>query len=275
MSGWGCARFNSMVRKVDEERLWISRGIADVVDATDRAFGEPRVEDREEIVQVKVDLKPSYWKEDEFGFNVPVRARIPLPILQRRANVFIEFGSVTDATERLSDAYNTLDENKSFAAGILSSLNEKIDAGTKLDLYWKNGAQTGIRPFVRFEVKPDPWRYYAEQEVYYRTDDRFGGKTAFQVDRLLSRSSFVRFATSAEYHETMDGMNYGDAFIYRQPICWNAVLSAELGTTFNPHRGDPNGSSSLDEDDGDKLYSRVRVVGKPWVVRPAWASTSW
>ena len=254
---------NSVLQKADIERQRISRGIADIVDATDRAFGDPRVEDLEEIVQVKVDLKPSYWKEDEFGFNVPVRARIPLPVLKRRANIFLQFDSLADANDRLSDAVDTLDENKSFAAGIISKLSDQVDAGTKLDLYWRSGVQTGIRPFIRYQIAPDPWRYYVEQQVYYHTDDHLGGRTSFQVDRLLTRSSFIRFAASADYKETMDGVNYHDAFIYRMPGPWATLFSAEIGAGFNPYSGDPNGSSRSREDDGDKLYSRLRLIGKP------------
>ena len=48
----------------DKRHEWLGRTFASVVDATDKAFGEDRVEDREEIVRAKVGLRVEY-KETE------------------------------------------------------------------------------------------------------------------------------------------------------------------------------------------------------------------
>jgi hypothetical protein len=72
------------------------RGLADVVDGMDRAFGEPRVEDRERIARLKLGARATVRENQKPGYAVPLQLRVPLPALERRANIFLQFDSVAN-----------------------------------------------------------------------------------------------------------------------------------------------------------------------------------
>ncbi|MBN1878481.1 hypothetical protein JW823_00040 [bacterium] len=264
----GCTVTRHALTRWEDRRATLSRGLADIVDATDRAFGEPRVGDEEEIVQVKVDLVPSYYSESEFSMNMPVRVRIPLPCIQRRAKFFFQIDSSADPRDPIADTVSTLEDNKTITSGFLFFPNEKIRTGSKLDVYWKGSSpQAGLRPFFRYEVKKDPVRYYAEQQVYWRTDDRFGAKTTLQFDRIISDLSFLRFACSGEYQEVTYAAQVWNGIAYRSEIGENSAMSLELGSAFNPHHGATTRDTveeleERDENDNDRVYFRTQFVGK-------------
>lgn len=264
----GCTSTRTMLVKWEDRRASLSRGLADIVDATDRVFGEPRIGDEEEIVQVRVDLVPSYYSEREFKMNMPVRVRVPLPGLQRKAKFFFQIDSNTDPSDNLSDAASELEDNKTITSGFLFSPSEKVRTGTKLDVYWKeNQPQLGVRPFIRYEVKPDPLRYYIEQQAYWRTDDGWGSKTTLQIDRILCCRSFLRLACSCEFQEVTHAAQLSNGFSYRSEIGANSAMSLELGSSFNPHHGTTDRDSleepaEQDEHDNDKCYFRGRFAGK-------------
>ena len=182
---------------------------------------------REEIVQVKVDMVPSYYSESEFKMNMPVRVRVPLPGIQRKAKFFFQIDSNTDPSERLSEAASALEDNKTITSGFLFSPSEKVRTGTKLDVYWKESQpQLGLRPFVRYEVKPDPLRYYAEQQVYWRTDDGWI-KNIPPDRRILCCRSFLRLAAPANSGSSRMPPSSGNGFSYRREIGVSA-MSVEI-----------------------------------------------
>ena len=257
-----CVAPRELIRKADEQRKSISRGLADVVDSVDQALGEPRIEDQERIVQLKVGIQPEYWKESEFGLNLPVRFRIPIPAIERRANIYLQVDTTAEASDGLTDVSGEFEDNKSFAAGIISRLSEKVDSGMKLKLFWDGGPQTSFQPFLRYNEKADPWRYYTEQQVEYETTDIWGGRTGFQIDRIIDKTSFIRMANWIEYREMLNGIDCRTSLIYRRSAWWNAVLSIEIGQSFNPHQGAAEGGGTDPEKDGDKSSFRVRFAGK-------------
>lgn len=256
-----CVAPDTMLRTADQQQKTISRGLADAIDAADRAFGEPRVEDRERIVQVKVGLQPSYWKEDEFTFKLPIRTRLPIPAIERRFNLFFEFGSESDENDTLDETLSNLDRNKNVAATLLTQISKQIDAGIKLDVFWSDGPQTGIRPFARWDRRTGGLRYFIEQQVYYNTDDHFGGSTVTNIDQILDDRAVLRYQLTASYSEIQNGVILGPSVIYRRPVFKNAMISGEIGSKYNPHQGASEGNSIADEDDSDHGLGRIRLTG--------------
>jgi hypothetical protein len=264
----GCTATRSMLDTWEDRRETLSRGLADLVDATDRAFGESRVSDAEEIVQVRVDVKPVYYHKDGFDLKAPVKVRVPLPAIERKAKFFFEFDSSADPRSSLSEAREEFVENRSITSGFLYTLDQKIKTGTKVDVYWRDDSpQVQVRPFARFEIRKDPVRFFLEEQVFWRSDEKFGSKTSFQIDRLICDRSYFRFAASAEYREIRRGADLWCALIHRRPIGDELAFSSELGASFNLHHGPPDknykiGDVSPGELDDDKLFSRVQVIGK-------------
>jgi hypothetical protein len=265
----GCAAPRDMIRRLDEEHAAICRGLADVVDVADRAFGEPRIEDREQIVQAKIGPSVTVRENEGTKLVVPVSLRVPLPALERRANIFLRLDTVADSLKSVSDAASSLDSNKSLSATVISRVADVADLGVRLDLDWDDGPTTGVRPFVRWERREDPLRFYVEQQVSWDTDLGLGEKTILNVDRILDELSFARLFASMETNAEKPGRTYEHALIWRRTVPReDLVLSAELGVRYNTFNGDSWTATPGAEEDPDEGYLQLRVTGKvfrPWI----------
>jgi hypothetical protein len=266
----GCAAPEQLMRDLDKGHATVSRGLADVVDGMDRAFGEPRVEDRERIARLKVGPRLTLRENDKPDYAVPLSLRVPLPALERRANIFLQFDSVADASAGLDEAATSLDRNKTLSATVLSRVMERVHSGVRLDLTWDEGPQTGFRPFLRWEWRPGRLRLAYEQQVYYLTDRGFGGRSHVEVDRIFGdRRSFLRLRTILEGNQHTPGTDFEHALIYRRPFePWDIALSAEIGVRRNPYDGDPESETPGPEDDPDQSFAQLRVIGtllRPWI----------
>jgi len=265
----GCAAPDQFVRSVDEGHANLTRGMGDVVDRVDRAFGEPRVEDRERIVRAKIGGSLELRQNNDASPTIPVSLRVPLPALERRSNIFLQFESTADASEDIEQARTSFDEGKSFSATILTRRSPRLETGARLELYWEDGPQTGLRPFLRLERRLDPIRLFYEQQFYYRTDVRAGAKGIFGVDRIFGERSFARFATSVEGNRGTPGASLEHSLGYRRPMPFvEAAFAAEVGVTYNTYDGDPETEDPGSENDPDEGYARLRAIGRvlrPWV----------
>jgi hypothetical protein len=277
----GCAAPNKLLHRVDEQRLTIGRGFTDVIDAADRAFGEPRVEDAERIVRVSIGPDLTIRENEGTGVRFPIRLRAPFPALERWANIFLQIDTLTDTFNSLGDFGGSVDRNKAIDLTWLSQIGNHTHIGVKERIYWSDGPQSESRVFARLEYRPDPYHVTFEQSAYYRTDDHGGGRTVLLADRKLGGTSFVRLALRAEYNEELPGTDLAGSVIYRRPFLPNSFLSGEVGVIFNPRSG-PSGAGvtpdpllSLDEQDDDEAFLAIAVIGKlwrPWIeyeVRPA------
>ncbi|HWR98606.1 MAG TPA: hypothetical protein VN317_09330, partial [Candidatus Methanoperedens sp.] len=152
----------------------------------------------------------------------------------------------------------------SLSATLLARLTDNVDAGGRLVVEALDNA--GPELFTRYESRRDPWMFFGEQRVSYKTDNGWGGATAFSVDyQLAGGESFLRLANKATYYEELRRVDLASSLVYRRPIAGGAMLSAETGVGYNPYAGDPAGSGARGaQKDGDETYARVRVVGKLW-----------
>jgi len=259
----GCSAPDTILRTLDATHDPLSRGIADAVDRADRVFGEPRVEDRERIVRAKIAAKVKSEEGDGTSLSFPIDIRVPLPALERRFNIFLEYNSSFD--DKLGDVTNDLDSNKSFTGTIMSRAWDVLDTGVKFRFYWKDGPQVGVIPFVRYESpKENFFRFWIEQQVWYKTDKDFGGKSTLQIDHVLSPKSFIRFGNAAEYYQDLKKADIEHVLTYRAPSFFASMMSADTGVAYNPHDGDPEGDSTDPDDDGDKAFAQVRFKGIMW-----------
>jgi hypothetical protein len=269
LSAAGCASQQSTVLNTDNRHAWISRQIADIVDSTDKAFGERRVEDREQIVRAKVGVRAKNKQGQETEWGVPANLRIPMPALERKANVFLDFTAAPDASN-LSDPGNALGQqgSSSFSVTALKRLSEYVDLGASLSIEALDNF--GPELFARYEHRWDPWMLTAEQHGFYRTQDGWGGQSGFNLDyRLPDKESYIRWANKADYYQDLHGADLKSGLLYRRLFFWEAMLSAEAGVEYNAYKGDPSVANDTNpESDDDNAYVRMRVVGKiyrPWI----------
>jgi hypothetical protein len=255
-----------MVRSIDEEHAAICRGLADVIDVADRAFGEPRVEDREQIVQAKIGLSVEDRENEGAKLTVPITLRVPLPALERRANIYLRLDTVADpGAKAAADAAAPTDQSRTVTATVLSRFTKSLEGGVRLDVIWDDGPQTGLAPFVRWEWRSDPNRVYFEQQVYWRTNQGAGLKTILQYDRVLSPADYLRFRSSMESNHHDPGRAYEHAVLYRRLVPErDLVLSAELGVKYSTYDGDPETKTPGAAEDPDEGYLQLRTTGKVW-----------
>jgi hypothetical protein len=265
----GCAAPEELKRNLDVGQATVSRGLADVVDGMDRAFGEPRVEDRERIARLKLGVQTALRENQSPAYSVPVSLRVPLPALERRANIYLQLDSVADTSSGINEAASSLDRNKTLSATLLTRVRERVENGVRLDLTWHDGPQTGFRPFLRWEWRPGRLRLAVEQQVYYLTDKGFGAKTQLELDRLLGTASFVRWRSIVEGNEETPGTDFQHVLIFRRPyLPWDVALSAEVGVSSNSFNGDPQTRAPGAENDPDQGFAQLRVIGtvfRPWI----------
>jgi hypothetical protein len=254
----------TVIATTDEHQARVSRQLADLVDTVDKAFGESRVEDREQIVRAKLGLKTSSKDGEGTHWSVPINLRLPLPALKRRSNVFLDLSTDTETSE-ISDLSATLDSKIStLSATILSKITSTVDLGATLGVH--GGPDIGPELFVRYEKHWAPWLLFVEQRLYWRTDNGWGGVTGLNLDRRLSgEASFLRFSNKASYYADLHGVDILSGFMYRRLLLLRTVLSAEAGVEYNPYQGDADQDHDADPGpDDDQAYARVRVIGKLW-----------
>lgn len=265
----GCAAPKYMKRQIDKGQAAISRGIGDVVDGVDRAFGEPTITDREQIVRAKIGAAVSERENYESALSMPVSLRAPLPALQRRANIFLEANSVADSLRSARSAADAFNDNKSFTAALITQITDAVHTGVRLNGFWDEGPQLAVRPFARWQWQRDPIRVLVEQEVSERTSEGVGEKTVIQFNRVLGETSFVRLHTSMEANKGEPGPSFEHAVIYRRLFPgYELVFSAQLGARHNSYVGDSGTRTPGAENDTDEGYLQFQATGKvyrPWL----------
>ncbi len=260
----GCASpgkffIEDVVRDPDGTQKVVSRGIADMVDRIDRIMGEPRIEDRERIVRVRLGGRVTVEEGGNQDVSILATGRIPLPALERKANVFLDLGGSADSASDFGDL-DLSDQKTSYRAGLsfIRLLPDEFVVGASTGLFWHSGIQTFIRPFLRYEDRRDPWRFFAEQGLFYDTDKGFGEKTIAHVDYIINPSLFFRVRSSAELFQEAPGLEIDHTLILRQRFIADSVLSYEIGADYNT--GPPD-----DEDvDQDESFVQVRWRGRVW-----------
>jgi hypothetical protein len=253
----------SIIAQVDKARVWAGETFVDVVDATDKAFGESRVEDRQEIVRAKVGVKAKVKENEDTDWSVPANFRVPLPAIERRFNIFLDLTADTD-TGNLSDVSAATDEkDATLSATILRKLTDTFDLGATLGVH--GGPDIGPEVFVRYDQKWLPWALFGEQRGYWRSDNGWGGRTILNLDYELDDDSFLRFANKAEYYEELHNADLKTGLIYRRLLPHNVALSAETGIDYNAYDGDPKQDEFTSmEDDDDQAYIRLRGISRLW-----------
>jgi hypothetical protein len=249
---------------MDKRHTWLGQTFANVIDSTDKAFGEPRVEDRQEIVRAKIGLEADWTETEGTDWKIPSNFRIPLPALARRANLFIDL-TTSPASNDVSNI--TEDNNSSLSIAYLKKLTKEIDVQLKFDVY--GGWDIGPKVVFRYDKKWDSWAAYLEQQAFWRTDDGWGGRSSVNLDYVLpDKGSYIRWANQADYYEALFETNLHSALIYRRRFYWDIALSAEIGANWNNYNGDPEKKNTYTPPDtgvdDDRGYAQLMFVGTIW-----------
>lgn len=251
----------SLVEQIDAAHAREADQFGELFERVDRLFGEPYLEDRDRKIQVRAGGKTTLNADGDGSETALTFAlRVPLPAMQRRANLFLEIGE--DINE-LGDAsrMNFAESRRrlSIAAALLARPREEVEIGLKLNLFWDAGSFAAIYPFVRFERLRAPLRYYLEQRVIYASEDLWSTRTDVEVDRTLGAGMFVRLRNRADHDFGDPGVHLAHGLILRQTIFSRSGLSYELWLEYNTAADDPATFS-----DDTIVYAQLRWRGRVW-----------
>lgn len=250
------------VERIDDAHASQADFFGVLFDRIDRLFGEQYVEDRDRKVQVRAGVQTTLNDEGRsVDTGITLALRVPLPALERRSvNLFLEVGE--DVRELGPVSSPNFDESRrrlSIGAGVVARPREEVETGLKLNVFREEGSFASIYPFVRFERKRAPMRYFAEQRLVWESEDLWRARTDVDVDRTLGNGMFARLRNRADYVIGDPGVEFGHGLLLRQVVFGSTGASYELWLEYNSAGDDP---ATLDDD--TIAYAQLRWRGRVW-----------
>lgn len=227
----------------------------------DRLFGEQYVEDRDRKVQVRAGVETTLNDDGEStDTGLTLALRVPVPALKRRANIFIEIGEdVRELGAASNPSFDAARKRLAVAAALVARPREELEAGLKVSVFWEDGSFAAIYPFVRFERKRPPMRYFLEQRVVWESENIWRTRSDADVDCTIGGGTFLRMRNRLEHVFDEPGSQVAHGLILRQLVFSNAGLSLESWLEYNTAGDDPG---SFDDD--TIAYAQLRWRGRIW-----------
>jgi hypothetical protein len=229
-----------------------------VVDRIDRALGDPRLDDVDRKVRLDTGLETVLREDDRWDVNARLNARIPLPAMERRFNLFLDLGAEELSSAGLLDTSLTPeDSNLRAQLQLHVPFWQKFGTGVSLRGRWEGGLQANLSPFIRYEDESGPWRWYVREEVSHDTRDHFQERTSGNLDYVLGEFGFLRLATDLTVKEGRKALFLHHALILRHLAGASTVMSYEVGTNHHVWSGE-------EIEEPREVYALVRWTGRVW-----------
>ena len=259
---WTLPRIEDLkVERIDTAHEEQARFFGEFFEKVDRVFGEEYVQDRERKVEARAGVETTLNDEGTgTGTGLNLGLRVPLPAMKRRFNVFLDIGEDVNELGAASNP-NFQDSEKKFslALGVLRRYRDNLEAGIKLRLLRSSGAVFSIDPFVRFEERLDPMRYFFEQRVIWVSDNSWSTWSGLDVDRRIGSELFLRLRTRVDYSFEDSGAKVAHGLIVRRGVFEASGLSPELWLEYNTAKDDPTTFA-----DDTIAYAQLRFRGRIW-----------
>ena len=249
------------VEIIDADHAKQANYFGELFEKIDRLFGETYVEDRDRKIQVRAGAQSTFNDDGEsIDTALTLALRVPLPAMERRLNLFLEVGE--DINELGAASKPNFDEARSklsIAAGLLARPLEEVETGLKLLVLWDEGSFASIYPFLRFERKRPPQRYFFEQRMIWESEGFWRSRTDLDVDRTLGAGIFLRLRNRADHVFGETGLKVAHGLILRQKLFATGGLSSELWLEYNSAGDDP---ATMTDD--TIAYAQLRWRARVW-----------
>jgi len=251
----------STVEQIDETHAEQANAFGEFFEKVDRIFGEEYVQDRDRKIQVRAGAKTTFNADgDSTDTALTFALRVPLPALQRRANLFFEIGEdISELGSASNPSFDQARRRLTVAASLLARRRAEWETGLKLNLFWDAGSFASIYPFVRFERLRAPLRYFVEQRLIYESENLWSSRTDFEIDRTVGSGMFLRHRTRADHVFGEPGVHLAHGAILRQTVFSKSGLSYELWLEYDTATDDPATFS-----DDTIAYAQLRWRGRVW-----------
>lgn len=217
---------------VDAWQKRIEQSIESSVEYFDRFFGEERLKDDNRSTRVQFRLGLKVDRLDRFTLKQDLSARLALPRMQNRVQVFFDdLFDVDRPFER--DAIETQVRESESDTGLRYVLKEdarfrvNTDAGLRLG----SEPQAFGRVRGRYIIPRDEWELRFTQRLFWFTRDGFGEDSAMDWSRQLADGALFRSQSVVGWTEDRPGVMPRQVFSYYRVInprsSWRTSLRAE------------------------------------------------
>jgi hypothetical protein len=223
-----CAGVSAEEDEVEDETPWLDQGhryvstrADDLAGWMDSFFGVRRVD--AEAAYSTLRLRPSLEWSEQYGWDtgLSLRGKVNLPNLDERVSLLFsdeDSGSLGD--ELLRDQQNQSDDVALQVVG-REGTHDRID--------FRLGFSSGINPELAARYRyqtPLSEQVSARfrQELLYRTDDRFGTDTRFDIDVAVSADRLLQWYNRARWDEKRDGFGWNTGVTVNQRLSNNRVI---------------------------------------------------
>ncbi len=198
----------------DRTQAGVSGWLVNTATRLDSFFGDPRAieEDYSETyVRLRMGITQSRLNDTEWSSQA--YARVPLPKLRRRLNVFVS-GGEEDQSLAANPEESLRQTEKSSTVGVRYVLDETPES------HWSLSGS--VSPSVKLRYRylypmGDAWYARYTQTIYWDDDKDEGIALRGDLERVISPETLFRFTADADYWDGETGMNWlvGGALLHR------------------------------------------------------------
>lgn len=206
---------------LDQGHRYVSTRADDLAAWMDSFFGVRRVDN--EAAYSTLRLRPSLEWSEQYGWDtgLSLRGKVNLPNLNERVSLLFsdeDSGSLGD--ELLRDQQNQSDDVALQVVG-REGARDRID--------FRLGFNSGLNPKLAARYRYQmPFTEHVSgrfrQELLYRTDDRFGTDTRFDVDVVVRSDRLLQWYNRARWDEKEDGFGWNTGITVNQRLSNNRVI---------------------------------------------------
>lgn len=212
----------------DRVHAGLSHWLVKTAAGLDSFFGDPRaVEEDYSETYVRLQMGITQSRLSDTEWNSRVYAKVPLPKLSRRLNVFVTGGEEDQSlAARPEESLRRME--KSSTVGVQYVLDET--ARGRWSLSGSLAPNVKLRYRYLYPVG-DGWYTRYTQNIYWDEDKGTGLQVRGDLERVLSPQSLLRFTADADWWDDVTGVNWlvGAAWLTRlserSALAWDVAAS--------------------------------------------------
>jgi hypothetical protein len=259
------------IEGVDAVHGQISNTVEDWAKRLDSFFGDERAFEEENNTAIRITLDTTFSENDGVDFGSKIKAKVRLPISERRLQLILESDPEGLGSDRAEDdPADALDRG----SDVIFGFERRVEAGK-----WE------LRPSIgtRFDLPLDPYarlraiRYFdlgtwlsrvSTTASWFNSDGiDISGNVDF--DRRIREDMLFRASTSVLWEEEPSLTSAGQMFtVYHRLSSTRAIMAYDLGASFND---DPAWGAT-------NYFARVRyrrLIYKNWAYLEVQPTISW
>ena len=209
----------------------------------DRFYGDRRVEEEAKITRLKISPRVEFKDAQPAEFDVKFSIKLKLPRLKDRVQLIVD--NLREDEEILDELQTKVNSNQDILTEGDSSASVRVLL--KETMNFRATFDTGLKfdpepiPRVKLRLRAHRplkhWTPRFTQSFFWESDDGFGEKTQFDLERERSNRYLLRLTTSALWSETSRGVEVAEILSYYYFISNRRAIGFRTGVIghVEPH----------------------------------------